>query len=405
MEGGQGNRYDDNWCSGLRLTDQIWVNEGIRRLDDHIRDQARALGLQYVDTYDTPAGHELCGPSDEHFMNGIMLTNQVESYHPNAYGHSLLARDVATALLSLPPGELFNVRPGETINYQFPVDGDGFDASTQWPGSDVVLSLTSPSGRVIDRDTVAADVTHEVGPTFESYHVTSPEHGIWTAKLYGAQVAPEGEETRLDIYQAPAPNAAPTARIEQTFAGRTVAADGSTSTDADGSIVKYLWEFGDGTTAEGLKPMHTYTQAGTYLVTLAVQDDRGRWDVTSAATTVEVPVYDFSGFFAPVDNEPTMNTTKAGSAVPVKFSLGGDFGLGILAAGSPSSVEVTCDSGADVDEIEATLTAGGSGLRYDAVSGTYAYVWKTKDTWAGTCRRFTLTLGDGTTRTAVFRFR
>jgi hypothetical protein len=32
-------------------------------------------------------------------------------------------------------------------------------------------------------------------------------------------------------------------------------------------------------------------------------------------------------------------------------------------------------------------------------------VWKTRDTWAGTCRRFTLTLDDGTTRTSLFRFR
>ena len=125
VEGGHGNRYDGEFCGGLRLTDQIWVNAGIKRLDDHIRDAAGSLGLQYVDTYDAPDGHELCGPSDEHFMNGIKLTKQVESYHPNQYGHSVLADEVARALLALPPGELFNVRPGQTLNYQFPVDGAG----------------------------------------------------------------------------------------------------------------------------------------------------------------------------------------------------------------------------------------------------------------------------------------
>jgi Domain of unknown function (DUF4082) len=40
--------------------------------------------------------------------------------------------------------------------------------------------------------------------------------------------------------------------------------------------------------------------------------------------------YNFSGFFQPVNNMPTLNVAKAGSAIPVKFSLGGDQGLDIF---------------------------------------------------------------------------
>jgi chitodextrinase len=63
---------------------------------------------------------------------------------------------------------------------------------------------------------------------------------------------------------------------------------GSTSSSPDGSIVKYLWEFGDGATANGPHATHTYTEAGTYLVTLAVQDNRRHWNVTSAPSEVHV---------------------------------------------------------------------------------------------------------------------
>lgn len=182
----------------------------------------------------------------------------------------------------------FIVPAAETVVHRFEVDSQTVHVSTQWPDGDVVLSLTSPSGRVIDRDTLAADVQHEVGPTYESYHVQSPEQGAWTATLYGAKVAPKGEETRLDIYQPQAGNTAPDARFEQNFAGRTVTVDGSSSSDSDGSIDRYLWEFGDGATAGGPTASHTYTEPGTYLVTLAVQDNQGRWDVTSAPTTVDV---------------------------------------------------------------------------------------------------------------------
>ena len=58
----------------------------------------------------------------------------------------------------------------------------------------------------------------------------------------------------------------------------------------------------------------------------------------------ETVVYKFSGFFAPVENLPAVNHVKAGQAVPVKFSLLGNQGLGIFAAGYPRSEQITCGS-------------------------------------------------------------
>lgn len=45
------------------------------------------------------------------------------------------------------------------------------------------------------------------------------------------------------------------------------------------------------------------------------------------------PSYSFGGFLQPLEALPTLNSLKAGAAVPVKFSLGGDHGLDIFAAG------------------------------------------------------------------------
>jgi hypothetical protein len=112
-----------------------------------------------------------------------------------------------------------------------------------------------------------------------------------------------------------------------------------------------------------------------------------------------------SGFLAPVDPAPAVNVITAGRSVPMKFSLGGDFGLNILQAGSPTSVPVTCDTGAPVAEVETITTAGSSSLSYDAASGTYSYVWKTDKAWADSCRMFQLVLTDGTKHTAVCKYR
>ncbi len=62
--------------------------------------------------------------------------------------------------------------------------------------------------------------------------------------------------------------------------------DASLSADADGSIVSYAWNFGDGSTAAGLTASHSYSSAGTFIATLTVTDDQGLTGTASASVTV-----------------------------------------------------------------------------------------------------------------------
>ncbi|NEK57019.1 hypothetical protein GCU56_03920 [Geodermatophilus sabuli] len=112
--------------------------------------------------------------------------------------------------------------------------------------------------------------------------------------------------------------------------------------------------------------------------------------------------YSVTGPFPPVDAQPTVNTVKAGSAVPVKFRLGGDRGLDVLVPGYPRVVSATC--GTTTDAVEESVAASNSGLTYDAASQTYSYVWKTARTDTG-CRELVLRFRDGSTLTATFRLR
>ena len=129
--------------------------------------------------------------------------------------------------------------------------------------------------------------------------------------------------------------------------------------------------------------------------------------------TVIDPVADtfsFTGFFQPVDNPGpgpsyVFNTVKAGSAIPVKFSLAGDQGLDIFSPNYPSSRPTSCTSANLTELIEETMTAGSSSLSYDTASDTYTYVWKTEKKWAGTCRMLNVMLSDGTQHPAYFNFK
>jgi len=126
---------------------------------------------------------------------------------------------------------------------------------------------------------------------------------------------------------------------------------------------------------------------------------------TASLTHAYSVVYSFSGFFRPVDNIPTLNLAKAGSAIPVKFSLSGNQGLSIFATGYPKWQKINCDTSVPLDIIEETVTAGSSSLSYDPIADQYVYVWKTDKAWAGTCRQLVVRLNDGTQHVANFKLK
>ena len=71
------------------------------------------------------------------------------------------------------------------------------------------------------------------------------------------------------------PRAAFTVWPEDPWTEETVAFDASSSTDPDGDPLVYLWDFGDGRTAQGKVVQHIYTKAGEYVVMLTVRDPSG----------------------------------------------------------------------------------------------------------------------------------
>jgi hypothetical protein len=139
---------------------------------------------------------------------------------------------------------------------------------------------------------------------------------------------------------------------------------------------------------------------GAQTLTVTARDAAGNVAQKSVTFSVAWP---FAGFFRPVDNPPAVNVANAGSAIPIKFSLGGNRGLAILVGGAPQVQQEACPGG-PTSTVDETTTAA-AGLSYSAGADRYIYVWKTDKKWAGTCRKFVLKLTDGSTHTADFRFK
>jgi hypothetical protein len=125
-------------------------------------------------------------------------------------------------------------------------------------------------------------------------------------------------------------------------------------------------------------------------------------NTASGSFTVSLK-YAWTGFFQSVDNGNVVNKAKAGQSIPIKFSLGGNQGPVVLAAGRPAFVQGNVPPADANDDVE-TYATSVPGLTYDPTSGQYTYVWKTDKALAGKSGTFVLKLGDGSVHTTLFTF-
>jgi PKD repeat protein len=87
--------------------------------------------------------------------------------------------------------------------------------------------------------------------------------------------------------------------------GETLTFDGSGSSDPDGAITAYAWDFGDGTSASGPAVQHSYAAPGTYTVVLTVTDEGGLSGQASWSVVIEQPTP------TPVPNQPPVAVIAA----------------------------------------------------------------------------------------------
>ena len=95
----------------------------------------------------------------------------------------------------------------------------------------------------------------------------------------------------------PPANTAPTAQMSVTattgHAPLQIDFDASQSTDADGTIVSFAWDFGDGNSAIGAVVSHTYTDVGLYTAVITITDDDGATSTRSSPINAHAQIAGF----------------------------------------------------------------------------------------------------------------
>ena len=119
-----------------------------------------------------------------------------------------------------------------------------------------------------------------------------PTHTYATAGTYTVTLTGDDNDGVTDTFTAnvtvTASNQAPAASFTSSCTD-LLCLFTDISTDSDGSVVSWEWDFGDGTTSAAQNPSHTYGSSGTYTVTLTATDDDGAGATDSGTVTVSPP--------------------------------------------------------------------------------------------------------------------
>ncbi|MCB4791769.1 MAG: PKD domain-containing protein [Elusimicrobia bacterium] len=167
-------------------------------------------------------------------------------------------------------------------NQTFNINNTG-ENTLNWSASATVSWLAcSPASGSLSSQAVST-VTASVNTTSLS---TGTYTGTITVTDPNASNNPQSVTVSLLVKQNQPPIASFTATPASGQAPLTVAFNASASSDPDGSITSYSWNFGDGQTGSGATASHVYITSGTFNAALTVTDNLTATNAKSIAITV-----------------------------------------------------------------------------------------------------------------------
>ena len=194
-----------------------------------------------------------------------------------------------------------------------------FDATASFDpdGTDLNYEWDFTSDGMIDLVTSQPLTTH-----------TYPEAGDYTVTLVVADSDPDGTKRSLPTTLPLHVNAPPVASFKvSNFSPLETdsVAFSDCSTDPDGKITAWEWDFGDGSSSTEQNPSHSYQEAGSYAVSLTVTDDNGARAQTAAKIVIKnhppVAAIEVKGKDRVMTGEPIEFTAAGSHDVPETHKL------------------------------------------------------------------------------------
>jgi PKD repeat protein len=244
-------------------------------------------------------------------------------------------------------------------NYGSCVDlfAPGVDITSAWKNSDTDTFTASGTSMAAPHVAGVAALYLEANPAATSGEVAAALLGATTKGIVQDALSSHADllfSGFIEVQDPDPGNARPVATFEAGCTGLECTFTDE-STDADGSVAAWDWDFGDGSTSTAQNPTHTYESGGSYTVTLIVHDDLGKASLPSSQPidvtdpSNQAPVAAFQGSCAGLDCTFTdLSSDGDGSVVAWSWTFGD---------GATSSAQNPAHSYAAAGEYTVTLIA------------------------------------------------
>ncbi len=208
--------------------------------------------------WDLGDGTSLSGPVVQHAFAAPGTYDVVLSVQDDAAVANSVGRDSVRIVVNAPP--VAEAGPDQTVA--------------------IGEVVTFDAGASVDQDGAIVDYRWDFGDgaTGEGAQVSYayPQSGTYPVTLTvrdnsSTSTSIDTDGLTVVVNEPPVADAG----LDQLVTSSEVQFDGSRSSDPDGAIARYAWDFGDGATGSGPTPSHVYNKSGNYLVRLTVTDDSG----------------------------------------------------------------------------------------------------------------------------------
>jgi len=231
-------------------------------------------------------------------------------------------------------------------------------------------SYDPEDGTIIAWNWTFGDGTTGNGMIVEHNYTDKEEEAIYTVELTVTDNGGKTDNISKDIGVV---NNLPIANFTCAIDGKTVSFDASNSSDENGTIVSYFWDFGDETNGTGIEPKHEYAKdCQTYEVILTVTDSAGAFTNLSKDITIDD------------GTEPTVDIVKPvkkGVYINNEYKISRIIGIPLIIGDITIEVKATDENGSGVKQVNFIIDDFRTFARQDGNAtepnddGLYTWTW------------------------------
>jgi len=238
-----------------------------------------------------------------------------------------------------------NLKIGEYNVFNFPVDANPIKiyCTLTWPGSDMGLTLTSPSGQMINPNESPL-IRYVKGATSISYEIDNPEAGQWTARVEAIDVPQGGEDYTFATY------------FDGQLSLQLGTAENTLHYDVGASATILAKLTSGGNPVTGATVTGEVSRNGSKIADVAFYDDGTHGD-SQVQDGIYTTTYNF-----PQPGEYKIEA-KASGDTPEKFERSGYI---VLFAGDPAPMIYELDPNTRTNDGAASIALTGAGFKQGA---------------------------------------